>query len=83
MTDSPQQTQPRGRFNDIVVPTGKGLEKFFWNLALFALLCTLLFGGMCISRFSQQGGSREQQHGADAAGSTHLSDLQHASEVED
>ena len=49
----------------------------------FALLRTLLFGGTCISRFSQQGGSREQQHGADAAGSTHLSDLQHASEVED
>ena len=38
MTDSPQQTQPRDRFNDIVVPTAKGLEKFFWNLAWFALL---------------------------------------------
>ena len=83
MTDSPQSNRPRDRFNDIVVPTAKGLEKFFWNLAWFALLCILLFGGTCISRFSQQGGPREQQHGADAAGSTHLSDLQHASEVED
>ena len=81
MTDSPQQTQPRDLFNDIVVPTAKGLEKFFWNIAWFSLLCMLLFGGTCIPRPSQQGGSRDQQHGADATGSEHLPDLQHASEV--
>ena len=83
MTDSPQSTRPRDRFNDIVVPTAKGLEKFFWNLAWFALLCTLLFGGTCIPRPNHQGGAREEDHRSDAAGSTHLHDLQHASEVRD
>ena len=83
MTDSPQQTQPRDRFNDIVVPTAKGLEKFFWNIAWFGLLCMLLFGGTCIPRLNSQGGTRVEDHRSDAAGSTHLSDLQHASEVED
>ncbi|RIK82900.1 MAG: hypothetical protein DCC68_05135 [Planctomycetota bacterium] len=36
------------RWNRIVVPTAKGLERFFWHVAWFTVLLALLFGGTCI-----------------------------------
>ena len=36
MTSQPNTS--RDRWNDIVVPTAKGLERFFWNLAWFAVI---------------------------------------------
>ncbi len=62
---------PRDRWNDIVVPTAKGLEKFFWNLAWFAVVVALLFGGPCLSQFVQRGGGDTQQRDATSAEQSH------------
>ena len=52
------QTEPnRDRWNTIVVPAAKGLERFFWNLAWFGVLLMLLFGGPCVVRFRQDAGN--------------------------
>lgn len=64
------QTEPtRDRWNNIVVPAAKGLERFFWNLAWFTVLVVLLFGGPCVSRSIQQReqGERHEQQSADPA----------------
>ena len=45
----------------VVVPTAKGLEHFFWNLAWFAVIVMLLFGGTCISRSAHQENQQETQ----------------------
>lgn len=62
------QTEPnRDRWNTIVVPAAKGLERFFWNLAWFGVLLMLLFGGPCIVRSKQpvQKGDTHEQQAAD------------------
>ena len=71
---------PRDRWNDMVVPAAKGLEKFFWNLAWFAVVVVLLFGGTCITRSALEGDSHREQRQTDPAGSEQVSDLQQASE---
>lgn len=61
------QTEPdRDRWNTIVVPAAKGLERFFWNLAWFGVLLMLLFGGPCIVRSKQpvQKGETHEQPAA-------------------
>jgi hypothetical protein len=45
---STQSEQQRDRWNTVVVPAAKGLERFFWNLAWFCVLLMVLFGGPCI-----------------------------------
>ena len=79
MTSQPNTS--RDRWNDIVVPTAKGFEKFFWNLAWFAVIVALLFGGPCLNRSTQHGGRHDEQRGADSAGQAGLPDLQHETEV--
>jgi hypothetical protein len=62
------QTEPtRDRWNTIVVPAAKGLERFFWNLAWFGVLLMVLFGGPCVSRMQQpvQKGDTHEQQAAD------------------
>lgn len=62
------QTEPnRDRWNTIVVPAAKGLERFFWNLAWFGVLLMLLFGGPCVVRSKQpvQKGDTHEQQAAD------------------
>ena len=62
------QTEPtRDRWNTIVVPAAKGLERFFWNLAWFGVLLMLLFGGPCTVRWKQpvQKGDTHEQQAAD------------------
>lgn len=71
---------PRDRWNDIVVPAAKGLEKFFWNLAWFAVIIALLFGGPCLNPSTQHGGRYDEQRRIDPAGQPHLPDLQHETE---
>ena len=78
MTSQPNTS--RDRWNDIVVPTAKGFEKFFWNLAWFAVIVALLFGGPCLNRSTQHGGRHDEQRGADSAGQPNLPDLQHEAE---
>jgi len=59
---STQSEQQRDRWNTMVVPAAKGLERFFWNLAWFGVLLMLLFGGPCIrnmKRPSEQGESHQ------------------------
>lgn len=62
---------PRDRWNDIVVPAAKGLEKFFWNLAWFAVVVALLFGGPCLSRSVHRAGGDARQHDATSAEQSH------------
>ncbi|MCY3008119.1 MAG: hypothetical protein NTV29_19375 [Planctomycetota bacterium] len=45
---STQSEQQRDRWNTMVVPAAKGLERFFWNLAWFCVLLMVLLGGPCI-----------------------------------
>ena len=45
------ESEQRDRWSHIVVPTARGLERFFWNLAWFTLLLALLFGGTCIPAY--------------------------------
>jgi hypothetical protein len=62
------QTEPnRDRWNTIVVPAAKGLERFFWNLAWFCVLLMVLFGGPCVSRMQQpvERGAPHEQPAAD------------------
>ncbi len=73
-------TPSHNRWNDMVVPAAKGLEKFFWNLAWFAVIVVLLFGGPCLSRSTQHGGRYDEQRRSDPARQSHLSDLQHEAE---
>ena len=44
----------KDRWNDVIVPTAKALESFFWKLAWFIVFLMLLFGGPCIHRFVNQ-----------------------------
>ena len=71
----------RDRWNDIVVPTAKGLETFFWNLAWFTVFVAVLFGGPCRNRSTEHGGRYDEQSGADPAGQPDLPDSQHETEV--
>lgn len=48
-------------WSTIVVPTAKGLERFFWNLAWFTVVMCLLFGTNCISRLIFPTDRHEQQ----------------------
>jgi hypothetical protein len=48
-------------WNTIVVPTARGLESFFWNLAWFTVVICLLFGTTCISRLVYHEDRQEQQ----------------------
>jgi hypothetical protein len=50
---STQSEQQRDRWNTMVVPAAKGLERFFWNLAWFCVLLVVLFGGPCIRNMQQ------------------------------
>lgn len=50
---SMQSEQQRDRWNTMVVPAAKGLERFFWNLAWFCVLLMVLFGGPCIRNMQQ------------------------------
>jgi len=50
---STQSEQQRDRWNTMVVPAAKGLERFFWNLAWFCVLLMVLFGGPCIRNMQQ------------------------------
>lgn len=81
MPDTSQPDSPRDRWNDIVVPTAQALQKFFWDLAWFAVIVALLFGGPCLNRSTQHGGHHDEQRGADTAGHADLPDLQHETEV--
>jgi len=65
------------RWNDMVVPAAKGLERFFWNLAWFAVIVVLLFGGPCLNRSTQHGGRNDEQRRVDSAGQP---DLQYETE---
>jgi len=59
---STQSEQQRDRWNTMIVPAAKGLERFFWNLAWFSVLLMVLFGGPCIrnmQRPSEQGESHQ------------------------
>jgi type VI protein secretion system component VasF len=47
---STQSEQQRDRWNTMVVPAAKGLERFFWNLAWFCVLLMVLFGGLMHSQ---------------------------------
>jgi len=77
MPDPSQSNSPRDRWNDIVVPTAKGLEKFFWNLAWFAVIVAVLFGGPCLNSSTQHGGRYDEQRRVDSA---EQPDLQHEAE---
>lgn len=58
---STQSEQQRDRWNTMVVPAAKGLERFFWNLAWFGVLLMVLFGGPCI-RNMQRPIEKEELH---------------------
>ena len=58
---STQSEQQRDRWNTMVVPAAKGLERFFWNLAWFCVLLMVLFGGPCI-RNMQRPIEKEESH---------------------
>ena len=58
---STQSEQQRDRWNTMVVPAAKGLERFFWNLAWFCVLLMVLFGGPCI-RSMQRPIENEELH---------------------
>ena len=81
MPVTPQPDSPRDRWNDIVVPTAKGLEKFFWNLAWFAVIVAVLFGGTCFSRSPHQGGHHDEERSVTPTRQADLPDLQHETEV--
>jgi hypothetical protein len=66
---STQSEHQRDRWNTMVVPAAKGLERFFWNLAWFCVLLMVLFGGPCI-RNMQQPTEKGESHQPTAAGPT-------------
>jgi hypothetical protein len=64
---STQSEQQRDRWNTMIVPAAKGLERFFWNLAWFSVLLMVLFGGPCIRNMQQplDKGEPHEQRAAD------------------
>lgn len=58
---STQSEQQRDRWNTMVVPAAKGLERFFWNLAWFCVLLMVLFGGPCIRNMQRPIEKEESQ----------------------
>lgn len=43
----------KDRWNDIVVPTAKAMESFFWKLAWFIVFLAVLFGPTIVRFFYQ------------------------------
>ena len=66
---STQSEHKRDRWNTMVVPAAKGLERFFWNLAWFCVLLVVLFGGPCIRNVQKplENGEPHEQRAADPA----------------
>jgi hypothetical protein len=69
------ETKPKNEFfQTVLVPTAKGLERFFWNLLWFAVFVAVLFGlprAMQTKDQTQKGDRAEKQH----VGSTKSDDL--------
>ena len=48
-------------WDTVVVPAAIGLEKFFWNMAWFALVVAILFSGLLFPRHAAEGGPDEDR----------------------
>ena len=55
---SSNNRQP-GLWETVVVPTAIGIERFFWSVAWFALIVTILFSGLLFPRPAVEGGPKE------------------------
>lgn len=60
MSSTSQPKPSRDRWNEIVVPTARGLKDFFWNLVWFALLVLALASSGNNSRSTVQGDGHNQ-----------------------
>lgn len=74
---------PRDRWNDMVVPSVKGLEVFFWRLAWFAVFVAVVFGPQCSRMFIQERKPNDQAQPATTSGATDVSDLRPTSQSRD
>ena len=54
-------------WHTIVVPTAVGVEKFFWNIAWFALVVAILFSGLLFPRHAAEGGPQGERSAKDRA----------------
>jgi hypothetical protein len=71
---------PRDRWNDMVVPAAKGLEKFFWNLAWFVVFLVFVFGPQFCQLLQQERKPNDQAQPAADSGATDVSDLRSTTE---
>jgi hypothetical protein len=71
---------PRDRWNDMVVPAAKGLEKFFWNLAWFVVFLVFVFGPQIRQLLQQERKPNDHVQPAAATGTSDVSDLRSTTE---
>lgn len=71
---------PRDRWNDMVVPAAKGLEKFFWNVAWFVVFLVFVFGPQIFQMLQQERKPNDRVQPAAANGTADVSDLRSPTE---
>ena len=72
---------PRDRWNDMVVPAAKGLEKFFWNLAWFVVFLAFVFGPQIRQLLQQERKPNDRAQPSATTGATDVSDLRATTKV--
>jgi hypothetical protein len=79
---STQSEQQSDRWNTMIVPAAKGLERFFWNLLWFAVFVAVLFGlpRAMQTKDQTQKGDRAEKQNVGSTKSDDLPDPQRASE---
>jgi hypothetical protein len=75
------ETKPKNEFfQTVAVPVARGLERFFWDLAWFAVFVVAVFGLLCAMLLNGQNhkGDRSDKQHVDSTKSEESPDLQSA-----